>query len=171
VYGSESTGHVGTLLTEVLTDALWVVGLEKCRSALARSTTVYSYQTFDPDAPESHVHAHFSAISAGHDSALPALFQWDDFTGEPPRLSAEQHEFAVQLGHYWGQFAATGDPNGVGLPIWRPTKRRLHPVPGDWPHGRNPARSHRRVSPTAPVWLLESPRSSRARRLLGQQQS
>jgi len=118
-YGLETTDDVGSVLSDILTDALWVAGLEKCRAALARETTVYSYQTFDPEAPESHVHAQFSAIGAGHDSDLPALFQWDDFSGEPPRLMAEQHDYAVQLGRYWGQFAATGDPNGAGLPTWR----------------------------------------------------
>jgi carboxylesterase type B len=87
--------------------------------ALTRETTVYSYQTFDPDAPESHVQAKFSAIGAGHDSDLPALFQWDGFRGEPPRLTAEQRRYAVQLGRYWGQFAATGDPHGADLPNWR----------------------------------------------------
>ena len=88
-------------------------------AALARKTTVYSYQDCDQDAPESHVHAQFSTIGAGHDSDLAELFQWDDFTSEPPRLSAEQQRYAVQLGRYWGQFAATGDPNGPDLPDWR----------------------------------------------------
>jgi len=41
-------------------------------------------------------------------------------SSEPPHLTAGQHEYAVQLGRYWGQFAAIGDPNGVGLPAWRP---------------------------------------------------
>jgi para-nitrobenzyl esterase len=43
----------------------------------------------------------------------------DDFSGEPARLTAEQYRYAVQLGRYWGQFAATGDPNGADLPAWR----------------------------------------------------
>ena len=125
-YELKSTDDVGTELSNILTDALWVAGLEKCRAALARETTVYSYQTlysyqtFDPEAPESHVHAQFSAIGAEHDSDLPALFQWDDFTGGPPRLTTEQREHALQLGRYWGHFASTGDPNGSDLPTWRP---------------------------------------------------
>jgi para-nitrobenzyl esterase len=119
-YELDSTPDIGGALADTLVDSLWAAGLEKCRAALARETTVYSYQTFDPDAPESHVHAQFSTIGAGHDSDLSELFQWDDFTSEPPRLSAEQQRYAVQLGRYWGQFAATGDPNGAGLPTWRP---------------------------------------------------
>ncbi len=90
-----------------------------CLQHGARETTVYSYQTFDADAPESHVHAQFSRIGAGHDSDLPELWQWDDFTGKTTSLTAEQHSYAVQLGRYWGQFAATGDPNGPDLPDWR----------------------------------------------------
>ena len=118
-YGLQSTYEIDGVLAEILTDALWVAGLEKCRTALARETTVYSYQTFDPDAPESHVHAQFSRIGAGHDSDVPELWQWDDFTGTKPGLTSEQHRYAVQLGRYWGQFAATGDPNSPDLPEWR----------------------------------------------------
>jgi para-nitrobenzyl esterase len=117
-YGLQST-NVSSVLAQICTDAAFVTGLEKCRAALARETTVFSYQTFDPNAPESHVHANFSPIGAGHDSDLPALFQWDDFSGEPASLTAEQHRYAVQLGRYWGQFADTGDPNGADLPAWR----------------------------------------------------
>jgi len=118
-YKLDSTVDIGGTLADVLVDSAWVVGLEKCREALARQTTVYSYQTFDPDAPESHVHARFSKIDAGHDSDLPELWQWDDFRGEPTTLTAEQKQYAVQLGRYWGQFAASGDPNGADLPTWR----------------------------------------------------
>jgi para-nitrobenzyl esterase len=117
-YGLDSTAEPSSVVSAIVTDSLWVTGLEKCRIALARETTVFNYQTFDPDAPESHVHAEFSAIGAGHDSDLPALFQWDDFDGQPPTFTAEQQMLAVQLGRYWGQFAATGDPNGPGLPQW-----------------------------------------------------
>jgi para-nitrobenzyl esterase len=77
-YGLQ-TINVSGVLAGICTDAAFVSGLEKCRAAPARETTVYSYQTFDPGAPESHVHANFSAIGAGHDSDLPALFQWTTF--------------------------------------------------------------------------------------------
>jgi para-nitrobenzyl esterase len=122
-YGLDSTPDIGSTIADILVDSTWVTGLEKCRAALARETTVYSYQTFDPDAPESHVHARFSKIGAGHDSDLPELWQWDDFLGEPPTLTAEQQRYAVQLGRYFGQFAATGDPNGADLPTWRTTNQ------------------------------------------------
>ena len=118
-YKLNSTVDIGGTLADVMVDSAWVAGLEKCREALARQTTVYSYQTFDPDAPESHVHARFSKIGAGHDSDLPELWQWDDFQGEPTTLTAEQKQYAVRLGRYFGQFAATGDPNSADLPAWR----------------------------------------------------
>ena len=119
-YSLRSSDDASTALAEMVTDSMWATGLEQCRAALARRTTVYSYQTFDPNAPESHVHANFSPIQAGHDSDLPALFQWDDFDGKPPSFTARQQKYAVQLGRYWGQFAATRDPNGPDLPKWRP---------------------------------------------------
>ena len=119
-YQLDSTPDITSTVADILVDSAWVAGLEKCRVALAREITVYSYQTFDPDAPESHVHALFSPIGAGHDSDLPELWQWDDFQGEPPTLTSEQQQYAVQLGRYWGQFAATGNPNDSDLPTWRP---------------------------------------------------
>jgi para-nitrobenzyl esterase len=118
-YNLKGSDDPSTVISDMLTAALFPAGLEKCRIALAKETTVYSYQTFDPDAQESHVHAKFSPIHAGHDSDLPALFQWDDFENEPTRLNAEQRKYAIQLGRYFGQFAATGDPNGPDLPKWR----------------------------------------------------
>ena len=118
-YGLGGSDDPSTVISDIVTDFLWVTGLEMCRVALARHTTVFSYQTFDPEAQESHVHAKFSPIRAGHDFDLPALFQWDDFASEPPNLTGEQRRYAVQLGRYFGQFAATGDPNGPDLPEWR----------------------------------------------------
>ncbi|HMK96344.1 MAG TPA: hypothetical protein VK425_02295 [Acidimicrobiales bacterium] len=62
------------------------------------------------------MHAQFSAVGAGHGSDLPALFQWDDFTGEPPRFAAEQHVYAVQLARYLGPVRRHRGPSGPDLP-------------------------------------------------------
>ena len=43
-----------------------------------------------------------------------------DFAGKQPEFTPEQQALAVAMGRYFGQFAATGDPNGGGLPRWSP---------------------------------------------------
>jgi hypothetical protein len=49
-YGLGGSDDPSTVISDIVTDSLWVTGLEKCRIALARHTPVFSYQTFDPDA-------------------------------------------------------------------------------------------------------------------------
>ena len=107
-------------LCSSLTDALFVTGLSADCDALAKLVPLFRYQTYDPNAPESHVHALYTKIGAGHDSDLPYLFQWDDIAEQQPKFTPEQQALAVAMGRYFGQFAATGDPNGGGLPRWSP---------------------------------------------------
>jgi para-nitrobenzyl esterase len=35
-------------------------------------------------------------------------------------FTADQQRLSDQLIAYWGRFAATGNPNGPGLPAWSP---------------------------------------------------
>ena len=102
----------------VLTDALFAAGETEDQDALSLYVPVYGYQVCDPNAPESHIHALHSTIGCGHDSDLAYLFQWDDFSGEQPAFTADQWSLARQIGQYWGNFAASADPNGSGLVIW-----------------------------------------------------
>jgi para-nitrobenzyl esterase len=102
----------------VLTDAMFAAGETEDRDALSLHVPVYGYQTCDPNAPESHIHALYSTISCGHDSDLAYLFQWDDFSGEQPAFTANQWSLALQIGHYWGNFAASANPNGSGMVNW-----------------------------------------------------
>jgi para-nitrobenzyl esterase len=111
-------GSAGDQVAQVLVDAMFATGENNDREALAVSVPVYGYQSCDPQAAESHVHARFSKIGCGHDSDLAYLFQWDDFEGREPKFTAEQHELALRMGRYFGNFAATGDPNGTDLPAW-----------------------------------------------------
>jgi carboxylesterase type B len=32
------------------------------------------------------------------------------------------YSIAAQVSSYWANFAASGDPNGQGLPVWRPVR-------------------------------------------------
>lgn len=117
-YRLSATDEPGDTISEMVCDALWATGLQQCCEELGKFTSVFHYHTFDPDAPESHVHGRYSTIRAGHDSDLAYLFQWDDFAGRAPSFTSEQHRYAVELGRYFGQFADTGDPNGEDLLQW-----------------------------------------------------
>lgn len=120
-YALDTAAVPNDVVTQAVTDFLFAAGQENDRDALQRFVPVFAYRSFDPNAPESHVHALYSKIGAGHDSDLAYLFQWDDFAGKKPEFAPEQQTLAVQMGRYFGQFAASGDPNGGDLPRWAPT--------------------------------------------------
>jgi para-nitrobenzyl esterase len=57
------------------------------------------------------------ARGATHTAELPYMF------GNPPANNswiAVDYELADRMTSYWANFAATGDPNGRGLPVWQP---------------------------------------------------
>jgi para-nitrobenzyl esterase len=118
LYRYREAGTPAGLMSQIVVDALFATGENRNRDALARYVPVYGYQSCDEKAPESHVHARFSPIGCGHDSDLAYLFQWDDFAGRQPDFTPEQRDLAVQMGRYWGNFAASGNPNGTRLPRW-----------------------------------------------------
>ncbi|WP_231929594.1 carboxylesterase family protein [Micromonospora inositola] len=39
--------------------------------------------------------------------------------GGAPSLNPQEQQLSHQMITYWTNFAATGDPNGAGLPTWR----------------------------------------------------
>jgi para-nitrobenzyl esterase len=118
IYPEARFASPGDRLAHVITDALFVEGQTRDRAALATQTPVYGYETCDPNAPPSHVQPLRSKLGCAHDSDLTLLFQWNDFAGEVPSLTEEELALAKVLGRYWGNFTASGDPNGQGLPLW-----------------------------------------------------
>ena len=120
-YALNTAPEPNGVCAKALTDVLFATGEENDRDALGQFVPVFAYRSYDPNAPESHVHALYSKIGAGHNSDLSYLFQWDDFSGRKPEFTPEQQSLALQYGRYWGQFAASGDPNGANLPRWSPT--------------------------------------------------
>lgn len=79
----------------------------------ARKTGAYAYY-FDLDAPG-------DKNGAFHSSDLRYLFETLDKSWRP--YGARDREAAAQLASYFANFARSGDPNGGGLPVWKPVRR------------------------------------------------
>ena len=78
---------------------------------------VFAYQFRDQDAPALLDFPYDPARydeGAQHAGELPYLFP--GLFGGP--LTAEQQALSTAMVRYWTNFAATGDPNGDGLPAW-----------------------------------------------------
>ncbi|MCU1716378.1 carboxylesterase/lipase family protein [Pseudomonas sp. 5P_3.1_Bac2] len=124
-YPQADFANPGLRMAKMVDDAQFAAGLTQDRNALVKLAPVYAYQSCDPNAPDSHVHAQFIAqLGCGHDSDLAYLFQFDDFNGQVPQFTPEQQALAQAMGRYWGNFAATGNPNGAGLPHWPPYNKK-----------------------------------------------
>ena len=100
----------------VLTDSIWHCNQLTDDRYLNRRTPVYTYEFADEHAPTGYFP--FPAdISPGafHASELAYLF---DVAGFDAPFTADQQRLADLMIAYWGRFAATGNPNGPGLPAW-----------------------------------------------------
>jgi para-nitrobenzyl esterase len=83
-------------------------------SAAPRPARVYAYQFRDRTAVPVVADFPFPGYpeDAQHGTELPYLFEF----GVP--LTPEQQELSATMVRYWTTFAATGDPNGRGVPTW-----------------------------------------------------
>ena len=62
-----------------------------------------------------------------HTAEVPYVF--GTLNASPERGFTEQdHEISARMMSYWGNFVKTGNPNGQGLPPWRPASGSAHPV-------------------------------------------
>ncbi|MEU4495586.1 carboxylesterase family protein [Streptomyces sp. NPDC023998] len=76
-------------------------------------TRVYAYEFSDPQAPP-FIPAPHTPQGAFHAAELAYLFPTDAL----PPLTAAQRQLSATMAGYWARFAATGDPNGPGAPVW-----------------------------------------------------
>jgi para-nitrobenzyl esterase len=67
-YALNTAPEPNGVCAKALTDVLFATGEENDRDALGQFVPVFAYRSCDPNAPESHVHALYSKIGAGHDS-------------------------------------------------------------------------------------------------------
>jgi para-nitrobenzyl esterase len=84
-------------------------------SAASWPTRVYAYQFRDRTA-SSLVDFPFPGYPEGAQHAVELPYLFPGLFGAP--LTAEQQELSATMIRYWTTFAATGDPNGRGVPGW-----------------------------------------------------
>lgn len=101
----------------VLSDLDWARSARDTDRLLARHVPVYSYEFLDRTAPQLFPFPDEQVEPlASHGSELPFLF---DPSWESAPLTDKQRRLGDLMIGYWARFAATGDPNGRGLPAWR----------------------------------------------------
>ncbi|MFU8876215.1 carboxylesterase/lipase family protein [Micromonospora sp. SL4-19] len=116
-YPATSYPSPGIALATVLTD--WGHMLGACpvlpaNRAVAEHAPVYAYEF----AEDSGASIAGFPLGAPHGAELPYLFDGAfDGPGDVP-LTVPQRHLSEQLIRYWSNFAASGDPNGAGLPAW-----------------------------------------------------
>ena len=114
-YPSSASGSSAVAWAAVATDRVWSCTQLTADRRLATRTPTYAYEFADRGAPTQFPFPPGLPPGAYHASELAYLF---DLPGFVPAFTPAQQELADQLIRYWGQFAATGDPNGVGSPTW-----------------------------------------------------
>jgi para-nitrobenzyl esterase len=99
-------------------DCAWALPFFESFKGSARAAPTYAFEFADETAPNPAfpMPAGFP-LKAGHATDLLYLF---DFAGMKARLDPRQAALSRAMIGYWSRFAATGDPNGPGLPDWRP---------------------------------------------------
>ncbi len=110
----------GLAWATLLTDRVYAAPTSDQNRTLAEYTTTYAYEFADDEAPP--LGFEFPPTLPGgafHGSDMFYLF---DGAGEEEQagLSRQQRRLSDRIVRYWANFAHTGDPNGRGLPRWRP---------------------------------------------------
>ncbi|HYK31950.1 MAG TPA: carboxylesterase family protein [Streptosporangiaceae bacterium] len=85
---------------------------------LAAGSGVYGYEFSDPNPPNDFP-IHFTLpLGAAHSTELQYVFQRIPFFDSVPPFKPAQLALSNQFIGYWTRFAASGNPNGGGAPVW-----------------------------------------------------
>lgn len=127
----------------VVTDAAWVCPTLEAGRLLSQHVPTFVYEFADDTAPLIFPAPGFP-VGAYHAADVVYLF---DVPVLNVTLNPEQQRLSETMIGYWSRFAHFGDPNGTGLPAWRPFDadhpmaqglatgaRGVHPVDADAAH-------------------------------------
>lgn len=114
VYDPEGKDDFAKILSLVNTDKVWAEPARFTANAFTskgKSTYLYLF---------SYVPANMQQMmrfGAGHASEISYVF--NNLRGRNGNAVAQKDlEVAKMMNSYWGNFAKTGNPNGIGLPLW-----------------------------------------------------
>ena len=116
-YTSSNYGTRDKALGALFTDSRFSCNGIRDAEALTRFVPTYYYEFTEPKTPGNI--DPYMALGAFHGAEMRFLFQAKlpgPLLNLP--LSSAQQKLADQMARYWGQFAATGNPNVVGQPLW-----------------------------------------------------
>jgi para-nitrobenzyl esterase len=99
------------------TDALFACPARRAALALSEHVPTFAYEFNDADAPQPFVPEASFDYGAFHASELAYIFDSPTLGGHAP-FTDDQEALAAAMVRYWAQFAAQGDPNGSGTPLW-----------------------------------------------------
>ena len=100
----------------VATDRGWVCPSLKSSRLMARKVPVYTFSFADRTAPAYVYFPPGYQSDAYHSSELPYLFDFSPLA----TLNQAQTGLSKTMLRYWTNFARTGNPNGPGIPTWKP---------------------------------------------------
>ena len=114
LYSPSAYPNAGLAEAAAGTDVVFACPMLRASQTLSANGSVFSYEFNDPKAPQIFVPpAPDFEYASAHASELQYLFTLPKST-----LDDAQKALSAQMVQYWANFAKTGDPNGMGLPMW-----------------------------------------------------
>ena len=102
------------------TDGIFACPSRNAARLLSQSVTTYAYEFNDEDAPDLFDPPASFPLGATHGSEIQYLFDFNERFLQFNPFTPAQQQLSNTMVAYWTQFAATGDPNSAGLPVWSP---------------------------------------------------
>ena len=101
----------------VLTDRMWARATFRQHELLSKYVPVYAYEFADRNAPSSLPFPKSIPPGAFHSGEVDYLFADQAFDA---KLTPAQRQLSDRIVRYWTNFARSSNPNGSGLPNWKP---------------------------------------------------